>query len=47
MKLKCLNCGEMFEDNYTYINEDNKRIWCNSCVSILYKKWKKENIKEV
>lgn len=31
----CNECGNIFEDKYTHINELNKRIWCNNCVEEL------------
>ena len=37
MKIKCRRCGVEFEDNYKFINELNKRMWCDKCVKILWK----------
>ena len=44
MKLKCINCGEMFEDKLIDEMNINKieRIWCNECVT---KFWEKRNEK--
>lgn len=42
MKIKCLKCGKVFidkyDDNYSYINDNNKRVLCNGCVK---KEWAK------
>ena len=32
-KGKCIKCGKDFKDSYNDLNELNKRVWCNSCVS--------------
>jgi len=42
MKVKCIECGKIFEDNYKNLNEFNVRVWCNSCIN---KKWKRRSKK--
>lgn len=38
MKVRCIDCGEQFDDGYKNVNQLNKRIWCNSCVEKRYRK---------
>lgn len=46
MRVKCSNCGKMFEDKMIdKLKVDKqlaKRIWCNDCVAKL---WRKSNAK--
>ena len=36
MRVKCIECGKYFNDDYLFVNFLNKRIYCNNC---LKKKW--------
>ena len=42
----CVRCGKKCFDTYEFLNELNKRIWCNDCVDILCKEFQaKQEIK--
>ena len=46
MKCKCINCKVEFEDNYSNINEHNKKIYCDKCADLFYRLSKDDEYQE-